>query len=282
MSKDNSNVIIENCQVVFSKEVLEYFKNIETEENKEWIKKYFQVLSDQSNINAEKFNIHHIRPCFTFKDENHRNRKETRKLGDKFNGNKIKLSIYNHIMAHYYLWKIYNNYYSRIPVICLCELSTESLIEEEIISIALIKEECAKYNKDQNYYHSKEYKLYKKEYDKIRQSSKEYREQKKIYDKQYNVINHDSKLEKSKEYYHLHKKEKSKYDRNRDKQICFDPIKNEPCLMTTLRHRKDGKLKELYKNVILKDCVVTDINLIEIYKEYINNHKHFNCKIEIN
>ena len=109
MSKDNSNVIIENCQVVFSKEILEYFKNIETEENKEWIEKYFQVLSDQSNINSEKYNIHHIRPCFTFKDENHKNRKETQKLGDNFNGNKIKLSIYNHIMAHYYLWKIYNN-----------------------------------------------------------------------------------------------------------------------------------------------------------------------------
>ena len=68
MSKRNSTVKIENGKVIFSEEIINYFENLRTEENSEWINKYFNVLSDERNLNAEKFEIHHIRPCFTFKD----------------------------------------------------------------------------------------------------------------------------------------------------------------------------------------------------------------------
>ena len=68
--------IIEN-QIVFSKEILEYFESLRNEETNEWVDKYIEVLSDTSNFDALKYNIHHIMPCFTFKDETHKIRKET-------------------------------------------------------------------------------------------------------------------------------------------------------------------------------------------------------------
>lgn len=77
----------------FSFEVLDYFDSITTDENYEWIMKYFNILMKNDNVSAEKFEIHHIRPCCTFKDETHKVRKETKPLADKFNGNIIKLSI---------------------------------------------------------------------------------------------------------------------------------------------------------------------------------------------
>ena len=109
MSTRNSTVEIVNGKVVFSTEVLSYFENLRTEENSEWIDKYFDVLSNPLNLDAKKYNIHHIRPCNTFKDETHKNRSETQDLGDAFNGNLIKLSHNNHILAHYFIWKIFPN-----------------------------------------------------------------------------------------------------------------------------------------------------------------------------
>ena len=100
MPRRNSTTEIKDGKVVFSKEVLSYFESIRTEENSAWVDKYFDYLSDESNLSAEKYNIHHIRPCFSFKDKTHKNRKETKPLADEFNGNLIKLSIYNHILAH--------------------------------------------------------------------------------------------------------------------------------------------------------------------------------------
>ena len=82
MPKRKSNVKIEDGKVIFSQEILDYFESIRTEENSEWIDKYFEVLSDTSNINSEKFNIHHIRPCCTFKDETHKTREKTEKLAE--------------------------------------------------------------------------------------------------------------------------------------------------------------------------------------------------------
>ena len=105
----NSTVEIKDNKVLFSKEILEYFEDLRNEETSEWIDKYFDILSDENNLTVEKYNIHHIRPCCTFKDKEHKNRKQTQKLADKFNGNLIKLSIYNHFFAHYYLWKIFNS-----------------------------------------------------------------------------------------------------------------------------------------------------------------------------
>ena len=78
MAKRNSTVEIKDGKVVFSQEVLEYFENLRNEENSKWIDKYFKVLNDASNLGAEKYNLHHIRPCCTFKDETHKNRSELR------------------------------------------------------------------------------------------------------------------------------------------------------------------------------------------------------------
>ena len=98
MPRTNSTVKIVEGKVIFSQEIIDYFENLRTIENSEWIDKYFNVLMKDDNIDAEKFNMHHIRPCCTFKDEEHKNRKQTQKLGDEFNGNLIKLSVYNHFL----------------------------------------------------------------------------------------------------------------------------------------------------------------------------------------
>ena len=71
----NSTVEIKDGKVLFSKEILEYFEDLRNKETSEWIDKYFEVLSDENNLTAEKYNIHHIRPCCTFKDKEHKNRK---------------------------------------------------------------------------------------------------------------------------------------------------------------------------------------------------------------
>ena len=148
MSMRNSTVEIKDGKVVFSEEVLSYFESIRTKENSVWIDKYFKVLGDESNLSAEKYNDHHIRPIFAFKDENHKNRKETKYLGDEFNGNIIKLSIYNHLFAHYYLWKIFDNRDSKVAFQRMCGQGkyVDNLTEKELKEIAKLKEDCAKKN----------------------------------------------------------------------------------------------------------------------------------------
>ena len=116
MSKRNSTVKIVDGKVVFSQEIINYFENLRNEENSEWIDKYFGYLSDENNLTAEKYNGHHIIPCFVFKDKTHRTRKETEPLADKVEGNIIKLSIYNHLLAHRCLWKIFENIDSKISL----------------------------------------------------------------------------------------------------------------------------------------------------------------------
>ena len=165
MSMVNSTVEIKDGKVVFSEEVLSYFENLRNEENSEWIDKYFKVLSDESNLNAEKYNTHHIRPCFTFKDKEHKKRKETQNLGDDFKENIIKLSVYNHLFAHYYLWKIFDNKDSKIAFQRMCgqKQYIDNLTENELKKIAKLKEDCAKKNQTEeerlkrihNYNHSK-------------------------------------------------------------------------------------------------------------------------------
>ena len=165
MPRRNSTTEIKNGKVVFSKEVLEYFESIRTEENSAWVDKYFDYLSDKENLSAEKYNFHHIIPCFTFKDETHRTRKETKPLADKVEGNIIKLSIYNHILAHHCLWKIFDNYDSKMAFQRMCGLKVyiDNLIEDELKEIAILKEECAKKNQtneERKEYHAK----YRKEH----------------------------------------------------------------------------------------------------------------------
>ena len=142
MVNENSTIEIKDDKVVFSTEVLSYFESLRNEETNEWIDKYFEVLSDSSNFNAEKYNIHHIRPCYTFKDKTHKNRKQTENLADEFNGNLIKLSVYNHMKAHYFLWKIFDNWDSRhaIQQMCGLHLYLDDLSESELDKIASIKE----------------------------------------------------------------------------------------------------------------------------------------------
>ena len=171
MPRRNSTVEIVDGKVVFSKEVLSYFESIRTEENGAWVDKYFEYLSDESNLSAEKYNIHHIRPCFSFKDENHKNRKQTKPLADEFNGNLIKLSIYNHILAHRCLWKIFNNFDSKSSFQRMCgqNIFINKLTEDEFKKIAKLREECAKENRTDE--EKKEY--YKQWYENNKDETKE-------------------------------------------------------------------------------------------------------------
>ena len=132
----------------FSFEVLNYFDSICTDENYEWIVKYFDVLIKEENKNTEKFNKHHIRPCCTFKTNSRSKRIETKPLADKFNDNLIKLSIYNHVFAHFYLWKIFDNRDCKEAFQRMCGQGRyiDNLTEQELQEIAILKEECAKKN----------------------------------------------------------------------------------------------------------------------------------------
>ena len=117
----------------FSFEILDYFDSICTDKNYEWIGKYFDVITKDENKTSEKYNQHHIRPCCTFKDENHKNRTQTQELGDAFNGNIIKLSVYNHLFAHFYLWKIFDTIDLRTAFQRMCGQGKyiDNLTEEE-------------------------------------------------------------------------------------------------------------------------------------------------------
>ena len=113
-----------------------------------------------------------------------KNRKQTKSLADEFNGNLIKLSIYNHIKAHYFLWKIFDNKDSKCAIQEMCGLKVylDDLSEDELDEIALLKEECAKKNKT---------KEEKDEYDKKWRT--EHKEERKQYKKKYNQENKDKK-----------------------------------------------------------------------------------------
>lgn len=184
----------------FSFEVLDYFDSITTDENFEWIEKYFNVLMKSENEYAEKFDMHHIRPCCTFKTNTRTKRAETKPLADKFNGNLIKLSVYNHIFAHFYLWKIFNTRDSKVAFQRMCGQShyVDNLIEKELDEIAKLKEECAKKNQT------------KEELKKIK--------------KQYHENNKEKILKRKKERYQnnkekILKKNRERYQQNKEKKL---------------------------------------------------------------
>ena len=264
MPRRNSTVEIKDGKVVFSKEVLEYFESIRTEENSVWIDKYFDYLSDESNLSAEKYNGHHIIPCFTFKDETHRTRKETESLANKVEGNIIKLSIYNHILAHHCLWKIYNNYESKYSIQYTIGKNKEidGLSENEIKEIAKIQEECAKTNQTEEERKERQKKkynkanIYKKSHKKqISEQGKRYRESHKEEISKKGKIYRENNKEKIK------KKNKENYEKNKDKvsekgkQLCFDPIENKSCTLNALKCRKQRN-KELYKDIAPTQCII--------------------------
>lgn len=178
MSITDVTVKIEDGKVIFSDEILNYFENLRNEKNSKWINKYFEYLSDENNLTAEKYNGHHIIPCFTFKDETHRTRKETESLADKVEGNIIKLSIYNHILAHYCLWKIFDNYNSKRAIQYTIGKDKEinDLSENQIKEIARIREECAEKNQTEEEMKEKqkEYRMSEKGKDNQRKRSTKY------------------------------------------------------------------------------------------------------------
>ncbi len=273
MSNTNSMTEIKSSKVEFSTEVLSYFENLKTEENSEWIDKYFEVLCDENNPLSEKYHIHHIRPCNTFKDKTHKNRKQTKSLADEFNGNLVKLSIYNHIKAHYFLWKIFDNKDSKRAIQEMCGLKVylDNLSEDELDEIALMKEECAKKNK------TREEKL-----EDLRKYRKEHKDERKQYKKKYNQENKDKKLKWGANYRKKHADDIAKYkEENRDRlneqakeyyaQKCFDPKENEICTLSALVKRK-RRNSEKYKDVIPTDCI------FKSEEEYLQKQKELDDK----
>ena len=232
MAKRNSTVKIVNGKVVFSQEIIDYFENLRTVENSEWIDEYFEYLGDESNLTATKYRKHHIIPCFVFKDEIHKNRKTTLPLADAINGNIIKLSISNHIKAHNCLRFIFpNNKDARYAVQQLCgeEKYQDTLTEKEINEIAKIEEDCAKenqtkeelkewykkwYNDNKNDILKKNRERNKRNKEKYSQSAKKYRENNKEKiangNKKYREENKEKISKRKKEWYKSNKKKISK------------------------------------------------------------------------
>ena len=212
MSNENNNLIIKNNQV----QIYNYFDSIKTYENEEWINKYFKVLSDPSNLISDKYNIHHIRPCFTFKDKIHKNRKDCKPLAD-FDENLIKISVYNHILAHFYLWKIFNNKDSKTAFQRMCGQGKyiDNLTEDELKEIAKLKENCAKKNQTKEERKECFKKWYENNKEDILKKNKErYENNKELISEQmkkYNKTHKEQRSEYSKEWYKNHKKERQKY-----------------------------------------------------------------------
>lgn len=216
MPKRNSNVKIVEGKVLLSDEVLNIIESWRTEENSEWVDKYLEIISDPSNIDSKKSRGHHIIPCFVFKDEEHKNRKETEPLADEIKGNKIKLSIANHMICHYYLWKIIKNEDSRRAVyMSFNKKNINYLSENEIKKFARIQEECSKENQteeDRRELSKKRYEEHKEEKSEYR---KEHKNEKSEYDKNYYQINKNKKSEYDKIYRKEHRKEKLKKAKER-------------------------------------------------------------------
>ena len=274
MPRRNSTVEIKDGKVVFSNEVLEYFESIRTEENSIWIDKYFEYLSDESNLIATKYNLHHIRPCCTFKDKKHKNRRETQSLGDEFKGNLIKISVYNHLLSHYCLWKIYDDWDSKNAIQKMCgqKKYIGDLTEDELTEIAKLKEECAKENQteEEKKAHEKQYREENK--DKVLEYTNKWVENnqdrvKKNKDNWYqrnrdDILkerkdNRPKYLEKEQNYRHTHRDKILE----RNNRPCKDPIRHDVCTWCALRHRI-SRNKELYGDTKLPDCLIKDLMII--------------------
>ena len=270
-----------NYSQFFSFEVLDYFDSIATNENYEWIEKYFNILMRKENKIAKKFNDHHIRPAFTFRDDNHKNRKETKSLANEVNGNIIRLSVQNHIKAHNYLRFIFKNTiyegYARSAIYVVCrKRNVENFTESEMDEIAKIIEECSKENKTDEERKQHHKKWYLKNRDKVLEQCKIYdeanKEKRNAKSKKWYSENKERHKEWQKEWEENHKEERKEYQRewrkdNADKcrknenernaRMCIDPTDGTKCLYGTLRSRK-VRNKEKYKDVVPKDCIIKE------------------------
>ena len=65
----------------------------------------------------------------------------------------------------------------------------------------------------------------------------------------------EQKAKKQKEWELNHKSERREKAKNRDNQLCFDPIDNNFCKLKALHARKQ-RHKEKYKNVNVGNCVI--------------------------
>lgn len=238
MSIQNNFVKIINNKVIFSPNILNYFENLRNEENSEWIDKYFENLSDSSNLNSLKTRNHHIIPVFTFKNKTHKNRKETLPLANEIKENIIKLSIYNHIIAHFCLWMIFKNYDSKSAFQRMCsQEKIENLSYQQIIKIAELQNACSKENQskeerlkkkkesDKNYHNKNKKNINLKQ--KLRyQFNKKDRLEKA---RKYRKLNKTKILEYDKKRYILHKVEKTQYKKiwyNKNKEVILANHKN--------------------------------------------------------
>ena len=256
MAKLNSDVKIENNKVILSNEILDILESWKiNEEIAKFVERYKEILLNPSNINTPKFRIHHIIPCFLFKSKTRLTRKETEPLANAIKENKIKLSIKNHIKAHYYLWKIFfDNLDSKNAVQHLCKMENlENLTDEELNEIAEIEEECAKNNRtyDEKREYCKNWREENKE--ELAQKKKQYREEHKEELKEY-FKNHyiDNKDE-------ISKKQKIYYEENKDEILNYQheyyENNKDIILNRNKKYREDNKEK-----------------LFEYYKEYRKNN----------
>lgn len=136
-----------------------------------------------------------------------KNRKQTKPLGDKFNGNLIKLSIYNHLFAHYCLWKIFDNWDSKSSFQRMCGQNTfDELSETELKKIAKLQEECAKYNLT-----DEEKKKRSQEREKEYRKSENGKESQRKRSAKYNNSHKELVSKRKKKYRETHKEEISQY-----------------------------------------------------------------------
>lgn len=270
----------------FSFEVLNYYDSIATDENFEWIEKYFNILMKEENKISEKYNKHHIRPCCTFKNEELRTRKQTLFLANKFNRNLIKLSVYNHVFAHFYLWKIFNNNDSKIAFQRMCgqEQYINNLTENELKNIAKLKENCTKKNQT-NEEKSKYMKNWKnknknriKEYDeKIKDKRKEY---KKLYDekhkeerKEYRLKNKEKISQQTKNYYEKNKETIYEYQ-VKYRQEHKDELKNYNKIRRETHKEELKKKRKQYNSQKCIDPIKNDTCSLCALRERIKKHKN--------
>ena len=276
---------------------LEYIETLRTDDNSKWINKYIKVLNAKSNKTATKYNKHHIVPCFVFKNKSCKGRRKTESSTKCIENNLIKLSIGNHVKAHYYLWKIFNNAESKIAfqLMSNCPKYVENVTEKEINEIATLIERCAKENKskeDKRLYdevwHKKYYAIKKDEIlnkskkyyadnkDKILEKASKYRKENKKaileHKKQVYYENSEEIRAKHRIYHNEHKEElsikaKERYERNKEQrlykcaeyrnQMCIDPIKGDKCTLNTLNTRI-FRNKMLYDGISREKCIVVE------------------------
>ena len=287
MSKKNNTVKIENGKVILSDEILEIIESWRTEENSEWIDKYLKIILDPSSIGSKKSRSHHIIPCFTFKDENHTNRKMTQPLSDSIKENIIELSISNHIKAHNCLRFIFpNNKDARFAVQQLCgeERYKDSLSEEEINEISKIEEECAKENQTKD--ELKEW--YDKWYSEnktniLRKNKQRYKRNKEKYlatQKEYRKNNHEKIAKQYKKYTEENKEKISQYKKewweiNKEKISKQKKEKYNKNKEEISRQRKENykKNKEIILNRNKKYYENNKEQISKKNKEYSHSHK---------